>query len=152
MLECSAVLNRLGIESRLQFVITLCVVGLIIVTTMGGSGGAPWAFLTYRTLLALIAILSAIGCRNADVQIERSFLLGVCLFFAVTLAGVLRIQGSHFDGLYLWSKYVLFACAVLGLASYARYQSARCRGFLLGSIVVVNLAHLVPDLLFRHGQ
>src|SRR5262249_17786403 len=39
-----------------------------------------------------------------------------------------------------------------GLAKYARYQSAGWRGLLLGTIVVVDLAYLVPDLLLRRVQ
>ena len=54
-------LSKLGIETRLQLAITICVMALIIVTTLGGSGGAPWVFFTYRTLLLLIATLGAIG-------------------------------------------------------------------------------------------
>ena len=50
-------LERFGIETRLQAVITLSVLGLVTVTTLGGSGGAAWVFFVYRTLLAVIAVL-----------------------------------------------------------------------------------------------
>src|SRR5206468_9709554 len=123
---------RIGIETRLQFAITLCVVSLVIVTTLGGSGGAPWVFFTYRTLLVLIAILSAIGSHHADLKICRVFLGGTLLLFGLMLISVLRIPGSHFEGFYLWFKYAFFASALINLANYARYQSARCRVSLLG--------------------
>jgi hypothetical protein len=141
------VLNRLGIESRLQFAVTLCVVTLIVVTTLGNSGGAAWVFFTYRTLLVLIAILCAIGSRGSDFKVSRTFLTCTGLLFALTLISVLRIPGSHFEAFYLWSKYAFFAAALINLAQYARYQSARWRATLLATIVAVGLAHLLPDLI-----
>ena len=150
--KVSAVLSRLGIETRLQLAITICVVSLIIVTTLGGSGGAPWVFFTYRSLLVAIAILSAIGSRHADLRISRAFLACTGLFFILTLISVLRIQGSHFESFYLWFKYAFFACALLSLANYSRYQSATWKALLLGTVIAVSLAHLLPDLIFRHAQ
>ncbi len=144
-------LSRLGIETRLQFAITLCVATLIIVTTLGGSGGAPWVFFTYRTLLVLIAILSAIGSRDADFRIGRVFLGCTVLLFALMLVSVLRIPGSHFEGFYLWFKYLFFASAFISLANYARYQSARWRALLVSTVVAVDLAHLLPDLVFNRS-
>src|SRR5262245_29128922 len=91
------VLDRLGIETRLQFIITACVVSLIAVTTLGGSGGAPWVFFTYRTLLVLIAILCAIGARAAEFRICRIFLAGIGVVFAIVLIQIQRIPGSHFE-------------------------------------------------------
>jgi O-antigen ligase/Flp pilus assembly protein TadD len=142
-------LSTLGIESRLQLAITVCVLSLIVVTTLGGSGGAPWVYLTYRTLLIAIAILGAIGARRAAFRTARIFLTSTVLLFALMLISVLRIQGSHFEGFYLWFKYAFFAAAFVNLAQYARYQSARWRGFLLAAIMAVCLAHLLPDLIFN---
>jgi len=143
------VLDRLGIETRLQFIITVCVVSLIAVTTLGGSGGAPWVFFTYRTLLVLIAILCAIGTGEAEFRICRIFLAGIGVVFAIVLIQIQRIPGSHFEAFYLWFKYGLFAVAFLNLASYARHRSARWKALLLAAIVVVNLAHLLPDLVLN---
>jgi O-antigen ligase len=148
----SAMLSRLGIETRLQLAITVCVVLLIVVTTLGGSGGAPWVFFTYRTLLIVIAILGAIGSRNSGLRISRVFLGLTALLLLLMLISVLRIPGSHFEGFYLWYKYAFFACAFVSLANYARYQSARWKAVLLGTVVAMNLAHLLPDLLVKHGQ
>jgi len=147
-----SMLRRLGIETRVQLAITLCVISLIIVTTLGGSGGAPWVFFAYRTLLIVIAILCAIGARQADLRISRIFLGCSGLVIGLMLISLLRIPGSHFEGFYLWYKHVFFACAFLSLANYARCQSARWRGLLLGSVVAVNLGYLLPDLIFNHGQ
>jgi O-antigen ligase len=144
-------LRVLGIETRLQLAITICIVFLIVVTTLGGSGGAPWTFLSYRTILAVIAILCAIGSRNADYRTNRVFLMSIVLLFALMLISVLRIPGSHFGGFYLWYKYAFFAAAFTNLANYARYQSARWRGLLLGSIIAVGLAYLVPDLIMNRA-
>jgi O-antigen ligase len=143
------VLNHLGIESRLQLAITICVVALIVITTLGGSGGAPWVFFSYRTLLLVIAILSAIGSRQADYRLNRVFLACTVALFALMLISVLRIPASHFEAFYLWFKYAFFAVALLSLANYARYQSARWRGCILASIVAVDLAHLVPELVLN---
>src|SRR5215831_12827606 len=118
--KVSAMLDRLGIENRLQLAVTLCVVTVIIVTTLGNSGGFPWVFFTYRTSLILIAVL--------------------------------RIPGSHFEGLYLWYKYAFFAAAFLGLSRYAKYQSARWKGLIIGCIIGTGLAHLLPDLILRRSQ
>jgi O-antigen ligase/Flp pilus assembly protein TadD len=141
-----AMLQALGIESRLQLAVTLCVITLILVTTLGGSGGAAWTFLTYRTLLAVIGILGIIGTRHKDYGISRVLLACVAITFGLMLISVLRIQGSHFEALYSWSKYALFAGAFLSLANFARYQSARWKALLVLSIVVVNFAHLLPGL------
>src|SRR4051794_41012210 len=132
-------LSRLGIETRLQLAITACVMALIVVTTMGGSGGAPWVFFTYRTLAVVIGLLCTIGTRRAELRINPMFLAGTGVFFVLILISVLRIQGSHFEGFYLWFKYAFFTWAFLNLAHYARYQSARWKGLLLGAVVAVNL-------------
>src|SRR5262245_39893334 len=142
-------LSALGIDTRLQLAVTICVVSLIIVTTLGGSGGAPWVYFTYRTLLFAIAILCAIGARASAFRTSSGFLICIVLLFALMLISVLRIQGSHFEGFYLWFKYAFFAAAFVNLAQYARYQSARWRGFLLATIMTVCLAHLLRDLIFN---
>jgi O-antigen ligase len=104
-------------------------------------------FLTYRTSLVAIAILSAIGSHNiTELKICRKFLGALLCLFALMLISVLRIPGSHFEGFYLWSRYLLFAVAFVNLANFARYQSARWRGFLFATIVTVQLGHLLPDL------
>src|SRR6266699_2507440 len=145
-------LSRFGIETRLQLAITLCVVLLIIVTTLGGSGGAPWVFFTYRTDLIVIGILSALGSRRRDLRICPMFLALVGFLLGLMLISVLRIQGSHFEGFYLWYRYAFFACAFLTFANYARYQSARWKGLLLGTVPAVGLAYLLPDLVKRHDR
>src|SRR5438876_7021648 len=65
-------LQQLGIESRLQLAITLCVAALIIVTTLGTSGGAPVVFFIYRTLLISIAILCTIGSDRKSTRLNSS--------------------------------------------------------------------------------
>jgi hypothetical protein len=146
------VLRALGIETHLQLAITLCVIALVVVTTLGGSGGATWVFFTYRSLLVAIAILAAIGSRHADLRICRVFLATTGVLFGLMLVSLLRIPGSHFEAYYLWSKYAFFAIAFINLANYSRYQSARWRGVLAGAIVIVNLAHLLPDLIRNRAQ
>src|SRR5688572_5664402 len=94
----TAMLSRLGIETPLQFAIAVCVIALVVVTTLGGSGGAAWVFLVYRTLLPLIAILCAIGVRRADLRICPLFVACVGVLIALMLVSVLRIEGSHFEG------------------------------------------------------
>src|SRR5215472_5209019 len=142
-------LKHVGIETRLQLVITACVISLITVTTLGGSGGAAWVFFTYRTLLIAIAILCAIASRDADWRISRSFLALTALVFVLMLVSLLRIQGSHFEAFYLWYKYAFFACAFLSLANYAHYQPHEWKGLLLGSVVAVDLVYLLPDLTLK---
>src|SRR2546427_9661366 len=141
-----AMLRQLGIESRLQIAITVCVVALIILTTLGTSGGAPPVFFIYRTLLILIAILCAIGSRQTEFRISPVLLALIAVLFLLMLISVLRIPGSHFEGFYLWYRYAFFAATFLSLANYARYQSARWKGLLLFSLVAVCVAHLLPNL------
>src|SRR5215469_5460994 len=150
--KVSVMLERVGIESRLQLAITLCVVTVIIVTTLGNSGGFPWVFFTYRTALILIAILCAIGTTQADERISPLFLAGVVTVLGLMLISVFRIPGSHFEGLYLWYKYAFFAAAFLGLSNYAKYQSAKWKGLIIGCIIGTNLAHLLPDLILRRSR
>jgi len=140
------VLNKLGIETPLQLVIALCAIALVVVTTLGGSGGAPPVFFIYRTLLIVITILCVLGCRRADTQISRWFLVLTVVVITLIWISVLRIQGSHFEGLYLWYRHTFFICMLLALAHYSRYQSAAWKGLILGSVVVTNIAHLIPEL------
>src|ERR1051325_10752425 len=109
------VLNRFGIQTRLQLGIMLCVISLLVITTLGGSGGATWVFFSYRTLLLVITGLCVIGCRNEEWRISPPFLAAVCLSLGLMFISVLRIPGSHFDGFYLWYKHALFAAAFLAL-------------------------------------
>ena len=146
------VLVRLGIETRLQLAITICIIALVIATTLGGSGSATWVFILYRTLLPAITVLSVIGCWNQDTRLCRVYLACTSVLFGLMLVSVLRIQGSHFDGFYLWFKYVFFAAAFLPLAHYTRYQSARWKALLLGMVVGIAIVYLVPDLLWKHDQ
>jgi O-antigen ligase len=140
-------LNWLGIETRLQLAITICVITLVIVTTLGGSGGDAWVFFLYRTLLPVVAILCAIGSRRSDLRICPWFLVAVGVLIALMLISILRIPGSHFEGFYLWYKHAFFICAFISLANYARYQSARWKGVILATIVALTIVHTIPDLL-----
>src|ERR1041385_1236555 len=145
-------LKTLGIESRLQLGITLCVVGLIVVTTLGSGGGAPPVFFLYRTLLLCIAVLCAIATRQSTLRISPLFICLIATLFLLMAMSVLRIPGSHFDASYLWYRYAFFACAFLSLAAYARYQPARWKGLLLGSVMLVGLVYLLPDLVRRQDR
>src|SRR5947209_5320787 len=98
---------------------------LIVITTLGNSGGAPPVFFTYRTLLLCIAILSAIGSHRSDWKISRVFVGSVAILFLLMLVSVFRIPGSHFEGFYLWYRYAFFACAFLSFAQYVRYQAPK---------------------------
>ncbi len=142
-------LKVLGIETRLQLAITICVVTLILVTPLGGSGGAASVFFAYRTLLLATIILCTIGSLRQDLRISPVFvgLIGVNIILA--LISLWRIEGSHFAGMYLWYRHTFFISAFLALALYSRYQSARWRGALLGAVVFCNLIHLVPDLVMN---
>ncbi len=143
-------LRKFGIETPIQLAVALCVIGLVVVTTLGGSGGAPAVFFIYRTLLLVITILCVWGSRKADTEIARWFLALIVLLAGLMWLSVLRIQGSHFEGMYLWYKFVLFASMFLALAHYSRYQSAAWKGLLLGSVVATGAIHLIPDLLTSH--
>jgi O-antigen ligase len=138
-------LKRLGIETRLQFAITICVVALVL-TTPVESGGAPPVFLAYRSLLVAITILCALGSWREDRRISPVYLALAGFTLLLMLISVLRIQGSHFEGFYLWYRLAFFTSAFLALAHYSRYQSARWKGILLGTVVFGNIIHLVPDL------
>jgi putative inorganic carbon (HCO3(-)) transporter len=152
VLQWDAMLQKLGIDSPLQLAITVCVIGLVIITTLGSSGGAPPIFFLYRTLLLGIGILCAIGCRRSDWRIAPTFIVLITTLLLLMLASVLGIPGSHFEGFYLWYRYAFFAFAFINLANYARYQSARWKALLLGTVVMVGAAYLVPDLITRHDR
>jgi O-antigen ligase len=146
------VLRKFGIETPLQLAITLCVMAVVVVTTLGGSGGAPAVFFIYRTLLLVITILCVLGTRKADTEIARWFLALIVVLAGLMWLSVLRIQGSHFEGMYLWYRYVLFGSMFLALAHYSRYQSAAWKGLLLGSVIATGAVHLIPDLLTNHNR
>src|SRR5919205_60264 len=107
------VLNQLGIQNRLQAAITICVISLIVITTLGGSGGATPVFFIYRTLLLAITILCIRGCRNEELRIAPAVLAAVCAGLGLMLVSMLRVPGSHFEGFYLWYKHAFFIAAFL---------------------------------------
>src|SRR5206468_8790834 len=132
-------LKVLGIETRLQLAITICVVTLVLVTPLGGGGGAAPVFFTYQSLLLVITILCTIGSRRHTTVgavydravydravIDRAYSLRISpLFlalFAMTavlaLLSLLRVQSSHFAGLYLLYQRTFFISAFLALALY----------------------------------
>ena len=145
-------LQKFGIDGPLQLAITACVIALIITTTLGTSGGATPIFFIYRTLLLGTGILCAIGSQRSDWRISRPFILLLTILLLLMLVSVLRIPGSHFEGFYLWYRYVFFAFAFINFANYARYQSARWKALLLGTVIIVGSAYLVPDLIRRHDR
>ena len=148
----SELLNRLGIQNRLQLAITTCVISLIVITTLGGSGGATPVFFIYRTLLLLITILCIVACRNQELRIAPALLASRrTLALALMLVSMLRIRGSHFEGFYLWYKHAFFIAAFLALAWYSRSQPFRWKATILTAVVVLNVVHLVPDLV-RYNQ
>ena len=114
--RATAILNMIGIETLQQLAVTLCVLTLVVVTTLGNSGGASWVYLTYRTDLLVIAVLCAIASRKEPEAIKPVFLAGTALALGLMLVSVLRIPGSHFEALYLWYKYAFFAAAFLSFA------------------------------------
>ena len=144
-----SVLKTLGIESRLQLAITICVLALVLVTPIE-SGAAPVVVLVYRSLLLAITILCGIGSWRQDLRISRVFLtlLGLALFLA--LISVSRIQGSHFEGLFLWYRLAFFIAGFLALAHYNKYQSARWKELLLGIVVAGNIIYLIAGLVTNH--
>ena len=144
-------LNRFGIQNRLQLAITTCVISLIVITTLGGSGGATPVFFIYRTLLLVITILCIVACRNQELRIAPALLAAVYIALALMLVSMLRIPGSHFEGFYLWYKHAFFIAAFLALAWYSRSQPFRWKATILATVVVLNVAHLVPDLV-RYNQ
>ncbi len=147
----SKVLDRLGIQNRLQLAIAACVILLVVITTLGGSGGAAWVFFIYRTLLLAITILCIVGCRNEELRIAPAVVRAVCVGLAVMFVSVLQIDGSHFEGFYLWYKHVLFITAFLALAWYSRSQTFRWKATILSAVVLVNVIHLIPDVV-RYNQ
>src|SRR5215813_10810252 len=110
------VLNRFGIQNRLQLAILACVISLIVITTLGGSGGATPVFFIYRSLLLVITVLCICGCRNEELRIAPTVLAAVYAALALMLVSMLRVPGSHFEGFYLWYKHAFFIAAFLALA------------------------------------
>src|SRR5437660_12514667 len=86
------------VSAMLNAAIAICSLTVILVTTLGNSGGAPWVYFTYRSMLLAIAILCAIASRQNDERISPTFLTAVVALFGLMLVSVLRIPGSHFEG------------------------------------------------------
>src|SRR5437667_5407131 len=145
------VLNRPAIQNGLRLAITACVISLIVITTLGGSGGATPVFFIYRTLLLAITILCICGSRNEELRIAPAVLAAVYVALALMLVSMLRIDGSHFEGFYLWYKHAFFIAGFLALAWYSRSQPFRWKATILTAVVVLNVIHLVPDLV-RYNQ
>ena len=137
-------LNRFGIQDRLQFAIAAGVISLMLLTTLGGSGGATPVFFIYRTLLLLITILCIVACRHQQLRIAPALLAAVYVALALMLISMLRARGSHFDGFYLWYKHAFFLAAFLGLAGIAVHNLSLESN--ATAVVVLNVIHLVPIL------
>src|SRR6185295_3281403 len=109
-------------------------------------GGATPVFFIYRTLLLAITILCIIGCRTSDRRIAPSIIAMTGVALALMLISFLRLPGSHFEGFYLWYKHAFFISAFLALAWYSRYQPAKWKELILATIIVLNVLHLLPDI------
>src|SRR5262245_3005906 len=147
----SELLVWLGIQNRLQLAITTCVISLIVITTLGGSGGATPVFFIHRTLLLVITILCVVACRNQELRMAPALLGTLYIGLALMLISVLLIRGSHFEGFYLWYRYSFFLAAFLALAWYSRSQPFRWKATILTAVLVLNVVHLIPDLV-RYNQ
>lgn len=147
----NGVLKTLGIETGLQALVLLAAMTLVLITPLGGSGGAPTVFFIYRSTLLLLIILCAIGCKSMDFRIHRTFMALLIAAFTLMFLSVLRVEGSRFVAFYLLYRHTFFIGAFVGLACYARYQSAAWKGTLLGTVVASCLGHLIPELT-KHGQ
>src|SRR5262245_3786530 len=142
-------LRKIGIESWLQFGITICVVLLIVVPTLNEPSAAA-VFFGYRTLLVVISILTVIGSRRNAETISLSFLGLLSGWAILSIISIAGIPGSHFDALSIFYRHLLFFVAFLCLAHYNRSLSARWKGSVLVVFVALNLAHLVPALIREH--
>src|SRR5262249_39753194 len=109
-------------------------------------------FFLYRTLLICIAILCAIAVRHEAYRISPMYVGLVSILLLLMLISVIRIDGSHFEGLLLWYRYASFAFAFVSLANYAHYQSNRWKELLSLTPAAAGLAYLVPDILSRRGR
>src|SRR6185295_16944699 len=114
-------------------------------------GGATPVFFIYRTLLLAITILCIIGCRTSDRRIAPSIIAMTGVALALMLISFLRLPGSHFEGFYLWYKHAFFIAAFLTLAWYSRSQPFRWKATILAAVVILNVGHLLPDLV-RYNQ
>jgi O-antigen ligase len=144
-LDCS-VLKRIGFEDWIQPAITLCAFLLILVPTLKDPSTSA-VFLTYRTLLIAIVTLSAIASHRRSDSISKIFLGFLSVWAVLSLVSIARIAGPHFDALSIFYRYLLFILGFLALAFYNRNVSARWKGILLAGVIVVDLAHLAPDLI-----
>jgi O-antigen ligase len=142
-------LRKIGIESWLQFGITICVVLLIVVPTLNEPSAAA-VFFSYRTLLVIISILTVIGSRRNAETISFSFLGLLSGWAILSIISIAGIPGSHFDALSIFYRHLLFFVAFLCLAHYNRSLSARWKGSVLVVVVALNLAHLLPALIREH--
>src|ERR1051325_8893240 len=98
------ILTKFGIETRVQFAIAVCVISLVIVTTVGGSGGTTPVFFIFRSLLLAITILCVVACRNEELRIAPLLLAAVAVALALMLVSMLRGFGCQLEGVYVWFK------------------------------------------------
>src|SRR5262249_52418277 len=91
-------------------------------------------------------VLCIRGCRDEELHISPALLAAVYAALALMLVSMLRVPGSHFEGFYLWYKHAFFIAAFLTLASYSRSQPFRWKATILAAVVILNVSHLVPDL------
>ncbi len=143
-------MSRLGIESRLDAVVIFSLILLIAVTPLGSEATHPLILGSYRTLLALISILTVVRLRQFDLpKVSLSF-LGTCTLVMFGMLGsVILRSGSHFDGFYTFYQNSLFLAAFIALASYARTRTAAWKATVSIAIVLTHIAYIAGALFYR---
>src|SRR4051812_39031913 len=94
-------ISRLGIENRVDAVVLVSLVLLVAITPLGSEATRPLVLGSYRTLLVLISLLTAVRLRQFDIpKVSLKFLSACALVVFGMLGSALLRPGSHFDGLY----------------------------------------------------
>jgi hypothetical protein len=99
MLECGAMLERLGINTRAQTIVFGALTMLLFITPLGKEASHPITLGIYRTLLFLIAIVAIRATsRDGSSRICPYFLASCTVALFLMGASILLTADSRFEG------------------------------------------------------
>jgi len=137
--------QRLGINNRLDLILFLSLALLVAVAPLGNEATHPLVLGIYRTLLLVLTIGTAWRAQQYRLpQISILFLsaAGVVLF-AMYASVMLRLPGSHFEGIYNFYQNALFLAAFIGLARFNLTRTSSWKNAILVVVVAIDLIYVL---------
>jgi hypothetical protein len=136
-------LQRLGINNRIDLILFLSLALLVAVSPLGNEATHPFVLGIYRTLLLVLTIVAAWRTRQYRLpQISIHFLIGAGIVLFAMYASVMLRPGSHFEGVYNFYQNALFLAAFISLASFNRTRAISWKNATLVAVVLIDVVYV----------